>query len=170
MISYINKLRDGRRKDREEGSADMVAALALTPIILGLLLAIIDVSLWLNTKAHIEAISRDGVRMAAAWGGTSKGVRLNPTGRSTAELIKGGMYNEKTKGCTVSNCTKAPAVKCYVTSPTKYVATRAGETVYCDVEYYYRSIFGGDLMGFGSITAGPISYRVTALSETGYGK
>lgn len=165
----MNKMINRARTRREDGSADMISALVLTPMILLLFFAIIDVSLWLNTKAHIEAASRDGVRMAAMWGGTAKNVRLNTTNMKIDDIIKNKMYNSTTKVCHRSHCTKAPDVKCHVGTSTRYIANRAGEEITCNITYYYKSIFpGADLLGFGKITQDPISYRVTGLSETGY--
>lgn len=170
-MSYMNRMLYKVRNDRESGSADIISALFLTPIILLLFFAIIDVSLWLNTKAHLEAASRDGVRVAAMWGGTSKGVRLNTTSPrvSVDTIIKSKMYDSEKGTCTRSHCTKPPNVKCHVGTSTRYIAKKSGETITCNITYYYKSIFpGSELLGFGKITQKPISYRVTGLSETGY--
>lgn len=173
MISYINKLRNKQSKNKEMGAADMIAALTLTPIILALLFAIIDISLWLNTKSHLEAATRDGVRMASMWGGTGpkSQVRLNPTNSNVDKMIQSKMWEGK--NCTQSNCTKAPNVKCRVGSinGNKVRATSAGEQINCRVTYYYKSIFpGADLLGFGKITQKPIQYTVSGISETGYNR
>ena len=155
------------------GAADMVAALVLTPIILMLIFAAIDLSLWLNTKAHIEASTRDGVRLAAMWGGTAgkSKVRLNPSSESVDSMILSKFYNSSKNSCTRSHCTAKPTVKCRVGSinGNVRVASRAGQTVVCSVNYKYRSVFfGSDLLGFGKITQAPISYTVTGVTETGY--
>lgn len=170
MFALMQKLRERQRSGKEFGAADMIAALTLTPIILALFFAIVDVSLWLNTKSHIESVTRDSVRLAAMWGGTdAKSVRLNTTGKSSATHIRDRIYNDSKKSCLRSNCTKAPVVSCSVASGNGKFATAAGQTITCNVTYYYKSIFpGSKLLGFGQITEAPIKYGMTAVSETGY--
>lgn len=175
MFKIINTIRAKRLKTKEMGAADMIAALTLTPLVLMLIFAMIDLSLWLNTKAHIEASARDGVRVASNWGGTGNNskVRLNPTSQTVDSMIKDKIYDSKKKTCTRSLCTKPPVVKCRVgsLSGTKVVASRAGETVRCQITYNYRSIFfGSELLGFGQITEKPMNYVVTGVTETGYKK
>lgn len=160
MIAFIHKIQN-QRNERERGAADMIAALTLTPIILFLLFAIIDISLWLNTKAHIEAATRDGTRIAAMWGGAGN-TPLNTTGKNIPSSIKSKLYNGKS--CTRSNCTRVPKVSC---TPSK--VRTAGSQISCTTTYYYKSLFGkADLLGFGGITSKPIVYKSTAISETGY--
>lgn len=172
MITYMNKLR-ARQANKEMGAADMVAALVLTPLILMMIFASIDVSIWLNTKAHIESSMRDGVRMASMWGGTgsNKSVRLNPSTKNVDTMILEKFYNTKNKACTRSHCTNPPTVKCRVgsLSGNKVRATRAGETINCQMTYQYRSIAGGArMLGLGSITEKTMKYTVTGVTETGY--
>lgn len=172
MITYMNKLRE-RQANKEMGAADMVAALVLTPIIIMMILASIDISLWLNTKSHIEASMRDGVRMASMWGGSgnNKSVRLNPSSKNIDTMILEKFYNSKTKTCTRSNCISTPTVKCRVgsLSGNKVRATRAGETVNCQMTYTYKSISpGAKVLGLSGITEKTMKYTVTGVTETGY--
>lgn len=154
LRNYLNRL----KSQREEGSADMVAALVLTPIVIFLLIGVINAGLWLNTKAHIEAATRDGTRLAAMWGGSGN-TRLNTTGKTTANIISEKIYADGS--CTTSHCTRKPSVSC-----TLPVASSAGQTVQCTVTYYYKSIPGAQLFGF--VPSSPIVYTSTAITETGY--
>lgn len=151
----------------------MVAALVLTPLIIMMIFASIDISLWLNTKAHIEASMRDGVRMASMWGGTgsNKQVRLNPSSQNIDSMILSKFYNSATNTCTRSNCITKPTVKCRVgsLSGTKVRATRAGETINCQMTYTYKSIApGAKILGLSGITEKQMKYTVTGVTETGY--
>lgn len=173
LISRFHHWKERQAIAKESGSADLVAALVLTPIILMLFFAIIDISLWLNTKANIEANVRDGVRVASMWGGTGnkKQVRLNDTNKNIDTIVKDKLWDSSKGTCTRSNCTKAPVVKCRVgnINGSAVRAKKAGDKIACQVTYYYKSIFpGADLFGFGQITQKPISYTVDGLSETGY--
>lgn len=172
MITYMNRLRE-RQANKEMGAADMVAALVLTPLILMMIFASIDVSLWLNTKAHIEASMRDGVRMASMWGGTgsNKAVRLNPSSKTVDAMILEKFYNSKNNSCTRSNCISKPTVKCRVgsLSGNKVRATRAGETINCQMTYQYKAISpGAKIIGLSGITEKTMKYTVTGVTETGY--
>ncbi len=168
MFKLIQKLRSRKEQGRDSGAADMIATLVMTPIILGVFFAIIDVSLFMNTKASVEAATRDGTRIAAMWGGTAANVRLNNTNKSVQTIILSKMYNSDKKTCLISNCTKPPKVTC--TAASKMVKN-AGTQISCTTTYYYKSIFfGSDLMGFGGITNNKNGFKSTsyAISETGY--
>lgn len=172
MMKYMNKLRE-KQANREMGAADMVAALMLTPIILMLIFASIDISMWLNTKSHIESSMRDGVRMASMWGGTggNSKVRLNPYSQNVDSMILSKFYNADKNICTQSNCKAKPTVKCRVgsLSGNKVRATRAGETVNCRMTYQYKSIVpGASVLGLSGITENKMTYTVTGVTETGY--
>lgn len=168
MFKLIHKLRSRRKNGRDFGAADMIATLVMTPIILGVFFAIIDVSLFMNTKASVEAATRDGTRIAAMWGGTASNVRLNTTKKNVQTIIRSKIYDDKKKTCLNSHCTKAPKVTC--TAASKMVKV-AGTEISCTTTYYYKSIFfGSDLMGFGGITNNKNGFKSTsyAISETGY--
>lgn len=167
MMEKIRKAM--RKRDREQGAADMIVTLATIPFAIFLILALLDISLFLNTKSHVEASVRDGVRQAAMWGGAGdpSQVRLNVSGKSTEQNIKDKLWVSSGEGyCTHSRCVKAPEVSC----PVK-VARTAGTKLTCSVRYYYSSIVpGSDLLGFGSIVNEPYTVTEYSISETGYRK
>lgn len=157
-----------RRGDREQGSADMIVTLATIPFAIFLILALLDISLFLNTRSHVEASVRDGVRQAAMWGGAGgpSQVRLNTSGQETQKNIKDRLWegSDSAGTCTHSHCVKAPVISC----PLK-VASNAGQKITCTATYYYSSIVpGAELLGFGAITNEPYTVTESAISETGY--
>lgn len=155
-----------KRRDKEEGSADLIVTLATIPFALLLILALIDISLFLNTKSYVQSSLRDGVRQAAMWGGTGdpSQVRLNLSGTNTQTTILNKLWDSSKGVCTHSHCQAKPAVSC-----TTAVATAAGQRISCSVVYKYQSIVpGSNLLGFGNITNSPFTATEYSLSETGY--
>lgn len=161
MQDKIRKLL--KRKD-ENGSAEIITTLFVMPFLLYLILALVDVSLYMNTRSSVESVTRDGVRQAAMWGGSSGEVRLNPTGKDVSTLIQNRLFNGDK--CTYSNCIAPPDVTC---SPA--VVNYSGTEISCTVTYKYKSVVPGlSLIGFENITKNPNGFTITekALSETGY--
>lgn len=161
MQDKIRKLL--KRKD-ENGSAEIITTLFVMPFLLYLILALVDVSLYMNTRSSVESVTRDGVRQAAMWGGSSASVRLNPTGQDVSTLI----YNRLMDGdkCEYSSCIAPPSVSC---SPA--VVNNAGTEISCSVTYKYKSVVPGmSLLGFEGITKNADGFTISekALSETGY--
>lgn len=160
LIQRLSKRRN------ERGSAEVISMIFVMPFLLFLILALIDVSLFMNTKTSVQNVTRDAVRQAASWGGTASTVRLNPTGLNTAQLIKNRLYNSSTGKCTYSNCISPPVVTC---TPAK--ASTAGTDISCTVTYKYKTVVpGSDLLGFSSLTSGPSGFTITehSITETGY--
>lgn len=156
-----------KKRKNEEGSADLIVTLATIPFAVFLILALIDISLFLNTKSHVQSTLRDGVRQAAMWGGSGgpEHVRLNVSGQPTAANIKDKIWNKEDKVCTHSHCKAEPIVGC-----TEQTVANAGTPITCTVTYSYSSIVpGADLLGFGAITNAPFTATEYSLSETGYG-
>jgi len=164
MMEKIRKIMKKRRN--EDGSADLIVTLATIPFAILLILALVDISLFLNTKSYVQSNVRDGVRQAAMWGGSGGPgeVRLNTSGQSTAANIKAKIWDKSKKICTKSHCQAEPVVSC-----TNTVASAAGQQIRCNVTYSYRSIVpGSTLLGFGNITNKPFTATEYSLSETGY--
>lgn len=165
----IEKLRNFVKKRRDEnGSADLVVTLFMLPLAVFLILALIDLSMYMNTRSSIESVVRDATRQSAMWGGTgtvANGVRLNTTGLNAAQRITNALTTTGGK-CKFSNCVpgKPPVATC---SPAKVAV--AGTTITCKVTYYYKTVTPGtDLLGFSKITSRGFTITSTALSETGY--
>lgn len=171
----IEKLRNFVKKRRDEnGSADLVVTLFMLPFAVFLILALIDLSLYMNTRSSVESVVRDATRQSAMWGGSGTyekdGVRLNLTGKSAAQRIADALViSESTESnvkCKFSNCVpgKPPVATC---NPAR--VTVAGTTITCTVTYYYKTVTPGtDLLGFSKITSSGFTISSTALSETGY--
>lgn len=168
----MEKIRNIIRKyriRRENGATDLVVTLAILPLAIYLIIATIDIGMYMNTRLQVDANLRDGVRQAAMWGGTgdSKSVRLNTSGQTTQKNIQDKLWDTKEGGyCTKSNCTAKPVVSCTAAS-TKVKA--AGTRIECSVKYSPQSIAAGsELLGFGLITNKAYTSTSYAISETGY--
>lgn len=170
----IEKLRNFVKKRRnEDGSADLVVTLFMLPLAVFLILALIDLSMYMNTRSSVESVLRDATRQSAMWGGSGTaydGVRLNTTNLSAAQRITNSLVTHSGSTseakCKFSGCVpgKLPVATC---SPAK-VAT-AGTTITCSVTYYYKTVTPGtDLLGFAAITSSGFTISSTAISETGY--
>jgi hypothetical protein len=161
LIRKIIKMRK-----REEGAADLIVTLATIPFAVILILALIDISLFLNTKSYVQSSVRDGVRQAAMWGGSGdpSQVRLNTSGAKTQTNILNKIWDSSKGVCTQSHCESKPIVFC-----DREIATAAGQNIRCTVTYHYSSIVpASDLLGFGAITGAPFTVVENGLSETGY--
>lgn len=159
-----DKIRKLLKRRDETGSAEIITTLFVMPFLLYLILALIDVSLYMNTRSSVESVTRDGVRQASMWGGTGQNVRLNPTGKSVDTLIFERLYSGDK--CTYSSCIAPPSVTC---GPTQ--VSNAGTPITCSVTYKYKSVVPGmSLLGFEGITKNADGFTITekALSETGY--
>lgn len=159
-----DKIRKLLKRRDENGSAEIITTLFVMPFLLYLILALIDISLYMNTRSSVESVTRDAVRQAAMWGGTGPSVRLNPTGKGVDTLIFNRLY-EGGK-CNYSSCIAPPSVTC---GPTQ--VSNAGTPVSCTVTYKYKSVVPGmSLLGFEGITKNAEGFTITekALSETGY--
>ena len=159
-----DKIRNLMKRRNENGSAEIITTLFVMPFLLYLILALVDISLYMNTRSSVESVTRDGVRQAAMWGGTSEKVRLNPTGKSVGTIIFDRLY---TGGkCTYSNCIEPPSVTC-----DSLQVSNAGTPITCTVTYKYKSVVPGmSLLGFEGITKNADGFTISekALSETGY--
>lgn len=152
-------------KRGENGAADLIVTLVTIPFAVMLILATIDIGMYMNTRAHVDSVTRDSARQVAMWGGAGgpSEVRLNPTKQTTTKNLMNKLWSADGY-CYKSHCTKQPKVTC---SPS--ITRSAGTEVYCEVTYYYKSIVpGSELLGFGAITAQPFTTKSIAVSETGY--
>jgi Flp pilus assembly protein TadG len=167
MIEKLRKFVKKRRK--EDGAADLVVTLFMLPLAVFLILALIDLSMYMNTRSSVESVLRDATRQSAMWGGTgtaNQGVRLNTTNTTTAQRVVSSLLTPDGKKCKFSNCVpgKLPTAVC---NPVK--VTVAGTTITCSVTYYYKTVTPGtDLLGFAAITSKGFTITSTAISETGY--
>lgn len=152
-------------RKRESGAADLIVTLVTIPFAVMLILATIDISMYMNTRAHVDAVTRDTARQVAMWGGAGSPseVRLNPTSNTAAKNLMNKLWSPDGY-CYKSHCEKQPKVTC---GPA--ITRSAGTEVFCEVTYYNKSIVpGSDLLGFGNITAESFTTRAVAISETGY--
>lgn len=163
---FIEKIRRMiKKRNKETGAADLIVTLVTIPFAIMLILATIDVGMYMNTRAHVDSVTRDSARQVAMWGGAGKSneVRLNPTSQTTTKNLKDKLWSPDGY-CYKSHCTKQPTVTC---GPS--IVRNAGSEVFCEVTYYYKSIVpGSELLGFGGITGEPFTTKEIAISETGY--
>lgn len=160
--------RIAQRRDKR-GSADLVVTLLTIPIAVFLILALIDVSIYMGTRQSITAETRDATRLAALWGGVSGAERLNTQGKSIETILSNKIAPDGK--CAYSGCTKAPTVICTVNGQEGVQATSAGQIVRCSVTYYYRTVTpGANLLGFEGITGSSFTTTSQAITETGYRK
>lgn len=143
---------------RENGDSEVISVLFIIPLVIFLLFAFIDISMYFQSRSTVQSMTRDAARSVAIYGGNDS--RLNPNSKSIATTLKDQLY--KNGECTVSDCAKPPQVKC---SPT--TTKKAGQITTCSVRYTYKS-----LNPLNPISA-PITnktYIVTATSraETGF--
>ncbi|MBC9704805.1 MAG: pilus assembly protein [Enterococcus sp.] len=163
---FMEKIRRIMNKREETGAADLIVTLVTIPFAVMLILATLDIGMYMNTRAFVDSTTRDSARQVAMWGGAGgpADVRLNPTKQTTTKNLKDKLWSAADGYCYKSHCTKQPTVTC---SPS--ITRTAGTEVYCEVTYYYKSIVpGASLLGFGEITEQPFTTKATAISETGY--
>lgn len=120
-----------KRFKGENGDSEVISVLFIIPIVILLLFAFIDVSMYFQTRSTVQTMTRDAARSVAIYGGNDS--RLNPNSKSISATLKDQLY--KNGKCTVSSCGSAPQVKC---TPT--VTNRAGQITTCSVRYQYKSL------------------------------
>lgn len=165
MLSKIRQIVSRRDIDTEEQGSDVVVTLFMIPFVLGLIFALIDVSTYFQTRSQIQNIARDGARQVALYGGQSKSVPLNTTGKDVVTTVKDRVY--KNGACVPSGCPSGytPTVTC---GPNK--ATNLNQDAYCTINYRYRG-FGGSLvswLGFDTILSQQINITEKFKVETQY--
>lgn len=150
-------------KQSKESGSDVVAVVLLIPIIIVLLFTMIDVSFYFQARSAVIAATKDGARMTALFGGSSKSIPLNNLGKDTPNITLGKIWNGK--ACVPSGCTQKPWVSC---APSK--AYTLGEQVSCRTTYKYKPMSGhlADLIGFNNILNVPIDITEYTQSETYY--
>lgn len=152
----IEKLR--KRFRGENGDSEIVTVLFIIPIVVLLLFAFIDMSMYFQTRSTVQTMTRDAARSVAIYGGDNS--RLNPNSKSISATLKDQLY--KNGKCTVSSCSTPPKVKC---SPT--VTKSAGQITKCSVSYTYESL--NPLNPISSpITNKTFVVNATSRSETGF--
>lgn len=158
----INKLRERLFRRNENGSSELPVTLVMLPFAVFLIFALIDVTFYMQTRAQVQNILRDGTRQVALYGGNSAALPLNTTGKPVSQLIYETLYNGQR--CTKSFCTAPPVVSC-----TPEVATIVGQQVTCTVRYAYSPVAHDGFFGFSTfITSPPYTLSETSISETRY--
>lgn len=149
-----------RKRYEEKGASDIVVVLLMIPLVLWLLLSLIDVGLYFQTRTMVQNVASDAAREAAIWGGNNS--PLNPTGKTVAQNARDRLWDGNQ--CRGGLCEKAPVVKC---TPDR--ATYAGRDVSCTITYYPSSVASDNPIGaFASLTSSSFTITETARSETGF--
>lgn len=135
-----------------------------------LILGMIDLSLYFQSRTTAQNMARDAVRQVAMWGGTE--TRLTPYNvESTLEesllSVSGQM-----------RATDAPAATCGLGQPSTQtpstnrtnvaVATEAGQNAYCIVTYNYSPISSSIIPGFNQILTNDVTIIEQGKTETGF--
>lgn len=164
-------------KRNERGSAELVTTLMLMPLLIFVILALIEVSVYMQTRTSVQNALADATRQVAAYGGDN--TRLNPTANTpiSAQLTNTLFRNGR---CTYSHCEngKQPTVRCGIVTSTGAngipvfsgtgYATSPGQEVACYVTYPYKGVTGGGwLLGFEQI-AKPFSIVEYSRTEVGF--
>lgn len=164
-------------KRNERGSAELVTTLMLMPLLILVILALIEISVYMQTRTSVQNALADATRQVAAYGGDN--TRLNPNaGQPISTQLSNALY--RNGRCTYSNCEtgKKPVVRCGVVASTAAngipsfsgvgYATSPGQEVACYVTYPYKGVTGGGwLLGFESI-AKPFSLVEYSRTEVGF--
>lgn len=149
-----------KKRYEEKGASDIVVVLLMLPIVVWLLLSLIDVGLYFQTRTLVQNVARDAAREASIWGGNNS--PLNPSSKSVAAQARDRLWDGNQ--CIGANCEKAPQVSC---TPNR--TTNAGQTITCQVTFFPTSVAPGNpISAFQSITDGSFTIRETARSETGF--
>lgn len=152
------------RFTKEDGSADLISVLIMLPMVVFLLFTMIDVSLYLNSRAVVEAANRDGVRQVALWGGTTSDVRVNNSKKSAPQIIVENLGEGASAKCVIdkdgNESTKGDQVS---------LATSSGQKIICETTYQYNSVAAGVVLpGLSEVINAPIKVKHTGYTEVGY--
>jgi len=155
----MNKIRKFFKRS-ERGSSELPVTLVMLPFAVFLIFALIDVSFYMQTRANVQNILRDGVRQIALFGGNSSATPLNNTGKPVSQLIHDTLWQNG--ACVKSFCTAEPIVRC-----TPEIATVVGQQVSCSVTYTYSPVAWDGFFGFSTfITSVPYTLTEVSISET----
>lgn len=142
----------------ENGDSEVISVLFIIPLVIFLLFAFIDISMYFQSRSTVQSMTRDAARSVAIYGGNDS--RLNPNSDSIASTLRTQLY--KNGECTVSDCGTPPQVKC-----TPNVTSRAGQITKCSVRYQYKSLNPLNPIS-GPITNKAYIVTATSRSETGF--
>jgi Flp pilus assembly protein TadG len=154
------KIQETIQKARDDERGDIITALFMVPFVLFMLFAFVNMAVYFQARSTVGNIARDGARQVALYGGNSKSIPLNKTGKDVSQVVFDTLYSGGK--CSLSNCSQAPSVTC-----TPGTATTPGQQVSCSVTYYYTPV-STDIFGFSKITSQPFTLKETFISETGY--
>jgi Flp pilus assembly protein TadG len=157
----MNTIR-ARIKNRLDDKASVVETVLMFPIGIFLLFALINFSSYMQLRAEIQNVARDGARLVALYGGQGTDAIRNTSGKTVESQLMTELYRDGK--CTYSYCSKPPTVDC-----TPDVARDAGEIVRCNIVYHYSPVAPvvAGLEALNGVFDQPISISSTYVSETG---
>lgn len=162
--------------DSDRGDSTLVSTILVIPLILGILITMIDVSVYFSNRSQVMNMSRDAVRIVSIYGGNGTDTQATPleaaygisratacSGAPQSSPIVNQAYNNADMTLTTSR-QNSTAVECQLmktiaTSSTlisveiqrvtcgPQKSTQIGSQVYCVVEWKYNSI-PGSALGF----------------------
>lgn len=174
MLKKFFRLRTKDDRKRDKGDSTLVSTILVIPLILGILITMIDVSVYFANRSQIMNMARDAVRTVSIYGGNGTDTAATPLevaygiSRNTAcsgppqtSPLVSDAYNHADIALTTTR-TNSTAVEC---SLMKTMATTSslisvkivsvtcgpqksnqiGSQVYCVVEWQYNSIPGSGL-------------------------
>jgi Flp pilus assembly protein TadG len=149
-----------KRRNNEDGAAELYSAMIVIPILLILLVSIIDVGSYYLSVGRVADVTKEASRQVAIYGGSDSAMSRSKLAGSTVQQKLLGMLWDG-KNCTQSRCTKAPVVTCSNTLSGAFGVLQPGDYVNCKVEYYYDSILGNQI----GTAAGPLDFGLTTFLE-----
>lgn len=187
----FSKLRGRFRSDR--GDSTLVSTIIVMPLIIGILITMIDVSVYFSNRGQMLNIVRDAARQVAIFGGDGTATMATPleyaygvtrntscAGLSSSPVVSQA-YNPTTSSaieCSLLNSISKTAgfvsitvnsVQCGAADSsgnfTGSTAISIGSQVGCQVSWQYNSIPGSGLGFLQALKATPQITKVNATSE-----
>lgn len=159
-----------RKSRQEKGSADLITTLMILPLAFFLIIGMIDISLYFQSRTTAQNMARDAVRQVAMWGGTE--TRLSPY--NVESTLESSLYSVSGQMRTTSR----PAASCGIGSipstppsintTTRVQANDAGQNAYCIVSYKYTPISTSIIPGFNEILSNQVTIVEQGKTETGF--
>lgn len=168
-----------KRRKSDKGSAELVTALFVIPIMFSLIITLIDASVLFLNRSTVESIARDSARTVAIMGGNG-----NETNGSPLEKAYGKTLEEACAGLTQADGYdgKNTVIECSAIQSLKNVSLPAatiesvkcspfstsavGQEVTCTVKWDYGHIPGISFIPFGNANE-TVGTSVSEVNMTG---
>lgn len=129
-----------KRSKEDKGAADTISFIMIIGFVMALLISFIDIGIYFNTKNEIQTAAENGARNVALYGGTDTDLRgsrsATPAEKIVADSIKTKYSTTVDNSGSVKPVVSVNSVSC---GPNR---AKAGDIVYCKVNYTYNGIAG----------------------------